>query len=1126
MRFKVTSNGRFNQGALPDPSTCGASPSSYNLSYAWPSSPGTSYSTVRVDGRDYVYGSVGAQVAPPTNISPTVNRSDWTVGPGISATQMLSIVAGPSTANADTALISYDLTNNDTVPHTVALRVLIDTMLNNNDGAPFFVPGTGAVTTEQDYTGAEVPAFWDAFDSLTNTAFAAEGTLAGPGVTTPDRVVIARWPQIVGMMYDYTVTPGAHVTGDSAVATYWSPRTVSPGATIHLATMYGLTSSGGTPPRPPPGPRPIIFLPGITGSFLKDTVGHETWPNVGQLEACVVAAIRIPQALCDQSVLGLDALAPDGSGSTVDAANGIQRSVEGTMGGAVDSIHAPLVDKHVYDVTAGNLQNSGYAKVGPTDDRGLAACAATHKCFIPIGVDWRKSANFNAARVLALIDRVIAATGTDRVNIVAHSQGGLITNGLVHMTGSFGKIYRIVTFRTPWLGAPKLLGVLLYREPCLADLPLGGCAIDQGVAQQLVENLPGAAELNPSRAYYDATAYSPLLQVVDGGPASLTFGQGYQVEKSLLVASPLDRDTSLVDAANAFHDSVDSWSPLDPSVQLVRMIGYDAVESEHPCTSAPCSIDGSGKYVTNRQSTISAIDIDTGDRYYDTGDGTVPLNSANVYNPARGFDYRNGAHDLYFCGVSHQGLSQSHIIWEFAQFFLDGSNDYTHDDVKQGCADGTDGTLQGVDLGNTASLSLAQGSIFEVSSAGFAAGTTVTLTIQSAPLVIGSIVTDSQGRFSGTFGLPGTVPPGAHEVVADGVSPTGSLRELRVPLTVTPFGTDIGLTASISGTAYDTSTAVRLARICARAFEANTFTPAGQASTDSAGQYRISGLAPGNYNVEFTDCGGRAYRPMWYPTAPKRAGAASLPLVPGGERAQVDAGMSSTTHAAGIALSPKSGASPVGAAQTVTATAKDTASNPVGGVSITFSVTGANTAHGTVTTESSENATFSYTGTHQGVDTIAAFADNNGNGQKDSGEPSDTATRVWYGLLSMGSFVIGDQNAVASQPVTFWSAQWSRANQLSGGVAPASFKGFASTTSANPPRCGAKWSTGPGNASQPPGRPLPAYMAVIASGSITKSGSTITGDTPEVVVVKTTSGYAPDPGDAGTGTVVMQVCHI
>ena len=49
-------------------------------------------------------------------------------------------------------------------------------------------------------------------------------------------------------------------------------------------------------------------------------------------------------------------------------------------------------------------------------------------------------------------------------------------------------------------------------------------------------------------------------------------------------------------------------------------------------------------------------------------------------------------------------------------------------------------------------------------------------------------------------------------------------------------------------------------------------------------------------------------------------------------------------------------------------------------------------------------------------------------------------------------------------------------------------------------------------------------MGVIVSSKISQSGSQISGNTVHLVVVKTNTGYAPDPGHAGTGTVVAQVC--
>jgi hypothetical protein len=67
-------------------------------------------------------------------------------------------------------------------------------------------------------------------------------------------------------------------------------------------------------------------------------------------------------------------------------------------------------------------------------------------------------------------------------------------------------------------------------------------------------------------------------------------------------------------------------------------------------------------------------------------------------------------------------------------------------------------------------------------------------------------------------------------------------------------------------------------------------------------------------------------------------------------------------------------------------------------------------------------------------------------------------------------------------------------------------------------------STDPGNSTPPRAGPLPAYQVVIVSSSISRSGSVISGNTPSLVVVKTNSGYAADPGHAGTGTVVAKIC--
>jgi len=124
---------------------------------------------------------------------------------------------------------------------------------------------------------------------------------------------------------------------------------------------------------------------------------------------------------------------------------------------------------------------------------------------------------------------------------------------------------------------------------------------------------------------------------------------------------------------------------------------------------------------------------------------------------------------------------------------------------------------------------------------------------------------------------------------------------------------------------------------------------------------------------------------------------------------------------------------------------------------------------------------------------------------------------VAFAFVSGGMFVVGDSSAQVGGSVTFWSPMWSSSNTLSGGSGPSSFKGFATTMTPGT-TCGGTWTSVPGDSSNPPAGPLPAYMAVAVASSVDKSGATITGNITRIVIVKT------DPSGNGTGTVVAVLC--
>lgn len=127
-----------------------------------------------------------------------------------------------------------------------------------------------------------------------------------------------------------------------------------------------------------------------------------------------------------------------------------------------------------------------------------------------------------------------------------------------------------------------------------------------------------------------------------------------------------------------------------------------------------------------------------------------------------------------------------------------------------------------------------------------------------------------------------------------------------------------------------------------------------------------------------------------------------------------------------------------------------------------------------------------------------------------------------------GAFMLGDQSSQPGASVTWWGHNWASANNLSGGPAPQSFKGFApafedgGATTATP-SCDATFLSSPGNSTSPPSS-VPAYMAVAVTNEVTKLGRTISGTVTRIVIVKTDAGYQPDPGSSGTGTVVATVC--
>lgn len=216
--------------------------------------PWTSYTTIRIEGKNYVFGgptkkragkgaNYGTLVQKP-EIEDRRIETKYRYGEVV-VTQILSLVKSTTTGLPDTAQIRYQITNQSEEVKKIGTRVMLDTMLGENDGAPFRVQNK-AITTDKLYSGEQIPSFWQAFDTLNNPKVTAQGTIKGPGLTKADKVYFTDWGSLADGAWNFDFNPNEEFWRkgefelDSAMALFWNPTKLKPGETRTYVTNYGL----------------------------------------------------------------------------------------------------------------------------------------------------------------------------------------------------------------------------------------------------------------------------------------------------------------------------------------------------------------------------------------------------------------------------------------------------------------------------------------------------------------------------------------------------------------------------------------------------------------------------------------------------------------------------------------------------------------------------------------------------------------------------------------------------------------------------------------------------------------------------------------------------------------------
>lgn len=218
--------------------------------------PWTSYTTIQIDGKDYIFGGrtgkrsggsgefgqviAGPELDEEKGVIRTVCRFDT-----VEVMQEIAVVESTTTLLPDTAKIQYTIINRDKKPREVGLRVVIDTMLGENDGNPFRI-GETAIETDTVFPREELPEFWQAFDTLSNPRVIAQGTLKGREAIPPDYLYFTNWGTVADHHWDVPLVRGRDFTRagefelDSAAVYKWEPVTVAPVDTCTYVLYYGL----------------------------------------------------------------------------------------------------------------------------------------------------------------------------------------------------------------------------------------------------------------------------------------------------------------------------------------------------------------------------------------------------------------------------------------------------------------------------------------------------------------------------------------------------------------------------------------------------------------------------------------------------------------------------------------------------------------------------------------------------------------------------------------------------------------------------------------------------------------------------------------------------------------------
>ena len=251
-----------------------------------------------------------------------------------------------------------------------------------------------------------------------------------------------------------------------------------------------------------------------------------------------------------------------------------------------------------------------------------------------------------------VIQQALINSPTGKVNIIAHSMGGLVTKEYLSRPSNSDGINNVILLGVPNLGAPKAFKVLNYGD----DFGLSnfGIGLNDQKAKEISQNMLGVYELLPSREYIRLKG-GYVRDFRNGQNLTLNYDQTKDFMTSDL--GLLDyRNGPLINIADSYHQSIDTNAIIGPNV-------YNIMGCQNPDTI------GEIRLYNNGRADITAVD----------GDGTVPLTSARANS-----DNYNNYYVLYSENkIDHTGLVKDGDITELVSDLITETNPVIPSGISQ-----------------------------------------------------------------------------------------------------------------------------------------------------------------------------------------------------------------------------------------------------------------------------------------------------------------------------------------------------------------------------------------------------------------------------------------------------------